>query len=108
MNFCFISPTELPHILIDRRQHHAPVLAVLECPDVHLMKSGIRVLDDFPCVNIPSNARDSNYQVKTFAYLPIFPLVKYIFNLISPHRLLVGKLWLQKLECNGVLPHLSG
>lgn len=45
-----------------RPQHHAPVLAVLECPDVHLMKSGIRVLDDFPCVNIPSNARDSNYQ----------------------------------------------
>ncbi|KAI7983738.1 DNA polymerase epsilon catalytic subunit A [Camellia lanceoleosa] len=45
-----------------RQRHHAPTIAVIECPNVHLMKSGIRALDDFPCVNIPCNARDSNYQ----------------------------------------------
>ncbi|XP_057955577.1 DNA polymerase epsilon catalytic subunit A-like [Malania oleifera] len=45
-----------------RHQHHGPAIAVIECPNVHLMKSGIRALEDFPCVNIPSNARDSHYQ----------------------------------------------
>ncbi|XP_059627348.1 DNA polymerase epsilon catalytic subunit A-like [Cornus florida] len=43
-------------------QHHGPAIAVIECPNVHLMKSGVRALNDFPCVNIPSNARDSHYQ----------------------------------------------
>lgn len=45
-----------------RHQHHGPAIAVIECPDVHLIKSGIQALDDFPCVTIPSNARDSHYQ----------------------------------------------
>ncbi|WJZ89858.1 hypothetical protein VitviT2T_009046 [Vitis vinifera] len=45
-----------------RHQHHGPEVAVIECPNVHLLKSGIRALDDLPCVNIPSNARDSHYQ----------------------------------------------
>ncbi|KAI3706102.1 hypothetical protein L1987_76358 [Smallanthus sonchifolius] len=45
-----------------RSQLHGPAIAVIECPDVDLTKSGIRALDDFPCVNIPSNARDSQYQ----------------------------------------------
>ncbi|XP_052190980.1 DNA polymerase epsilon catalytic subunit A-like isoform X2 [Diospyros lotus] len=45
-----------------RQSHHGPAIAVIECPNIHLMKLGIRVLDDFPCVNIPCNARDSNYQ----------------------------------------------
>lgn len=48
---------------IDRHQYHGPEVAVVECPSVHLLKSGIRALDDFPCVSIPSNARDSHYQV---------------------------------------------
>ncbi|RVW54423.1 DNA polymerase epsilon catalytic subunit A [Vitis vinifera] len=43
-------------------QPHGPEVAVIECPNVHLLKSGIRALDDLPCVNIPSNARDSHYQ----------------------------------------------
>ncbi|KAJ6368932.1 hypothetical protein OIU78_001326 [Salix suchowensis] len=46
-----------------RDKHHGPTLAVIECPNAHLMKSGVSVLDDFPCVSIPSNARDSQYQV---------------------------------------------
>lgn len=50
-------------MFIDRHQHHGPEVAVIECPNVHLLKSGIRALDDFPCVDIPSNARDSQYQV---------------------------------------------
>ncbi|KAK9279688.1 hypothetical protein L1049_013368 [Liquidambar formosana] len=45
-----------------RHQHHGPAIAVIECPSVHSMKSGIQALDDFPCVTIPSNARDSHYQ----------------------------------------------
>ncbi|KAI3783594.1 hypothetical protein L1987_42678 [Smallanthus sonchifolius] len=45
-----------------RSQLHGPAIAVIECPDVDSMKSSIRALDDFPCVNIPSNARDSQYQ----------------------------------------------
>ena len=30
------------------------------------MKSGLRALDDFPCVTVPSNARDCQYQVLGF------------------------------------------
>ncbi|XP_010242612.1 PREDICTED: DNA polymerase epsilon catalytic subunit A-like [Nelumbo nucifera] len=45
-----------------RQQHHGPAIAVIECPNIIAMKSGIRVLDDFPCVNIPCNVRDSHYQ----------------------------------------------
>ncbi|XP_034220092.1 DNA polymerase epsilon catalytic subunit A-like isoform X4 [Prunus dulcis] len=46
-----------------RHEHHGPTVAVIECPNFQLMKSSIGALDDFPCVSIPSNARDSNYQV---------------------------------------------
>ncbi|KAM7522501.1 hypothetical protein LguiA_012403 [Lonicera macranthoides] len=45
-----------------RHHHHGPTIAVIECPNIHAVKLGIRTLDDFPCVNIPSNARDSHYQ----------------------------------------------
>ncbi|KAL3518505.1 hypothetical protein ACH5RR_021094 [Cinchona calisaya] len=45
-----------------RDRHHGPVIAVIECPNSNLLKSSIQTLDDFPCVNIPSNARDSQYQ----------------------------------------------
>lgn len=45
-----------------RHRHHGPVIAVIECPNIQLLKSGIRSLEDFPCVTIPSNARDSQYQ----------------------------------------------
>ncbi|KAJ0887133.1 putative DNA-directed DNA polymerase [Helianthus annuus] len=44
-----------------RSQLHGPAIAVVECPNVASVKSGIRALDDFPCVNILSNARDSQY-----------------------------------------------
>ncbi|XP_077235840.1 DNA polymerase epsilon catalytic subunit A-like [Tasmannia lanceolata] len=45
-----------------RHKHRGPVIGVTECPSIHTMKSGIRVLDEFPCVHVPCNARDSNYQ----------------------------------------------
>ncbi|XP_058067456.1 DNA polymerase epsilon catalytic subunit A-like isoform X2 [Magnolia sinica] len=45
-----------------RHEHHGPAIGVIECPNIQAMKSGIHVLDDFPCVNIPCNARDSQYQ----------------------------------------------
>ncbi|KAG8371187.1 hypothetical protein BUALT_Bualt13G0060900 [Buddleja alternifolia] len=45
-----------------RNRHHGPLIAVIECPNIQLLKSGMRVLEDFPCVTIPSNARDSQYQ----------------------------------------------
>ncbi|KAK9127695.1 hypothetical protein Syun_016492 [Stephania yunnanensis] len=45
-----------------RHQHHGPAIGVIECPKSHSTKSGIHVLNDFPCVCIPCNARDSQYQ----------------------------------------------
>ncbi|KAI3684075.1 hypothetical protein L2E82_49977 [Cichorium intybus] len=52
----------LQRTISEFRYHlHGPRIAVIECPDVNLMKLGIRALDDFPCVSIPSNARDSQY-----------------------------------------------
>lgn len=50
-------------VVADRHEHHGPTIAVIECPNAQSMKSGIQALDDFPCVSIPSNARDSHYQV---------------------------------------------
>ncbi|OVA03605.1 DNA-directed DNA polymerase [Macleaya cordata] len=45
-----------------RHQQHGPAIGVIECPSPHSVRSGIRVLNDFPCVSIPCNARDSHYQ----------------------------------------------
>ncbi|KAK9126454.1 hypothetical protein Scep_015300 [Stephania cephalantha] len=45
-----------------RHQHHGPAIGVIECPKILSTKSGIHVLNDFPCVCIPCNARDSQYQ----------------------------------------------
>ncbi|GJX24094.1 DNA polymerase epsilon catalytic subunit, partial [Tanacetum coccineum] len=39
-----------------RFQCPGPAIAIIECPDVDSVKSNIRALEDFPCVNIPSNA----------------------------------------------------
>ncbi|OMO89101.1 hypothetical protein COLO4_19937 [Corchorus olitorius] len=46
-----------------RLEHQGPTVAVIECPNTQSMKSGIRALEDFPCVSIPSNARDNDYQL---------------------------------------------
>lgn len=45
-----------------RQQHPGPVICVIECPKLQALKSAVRALDDFPCVTIPCNARDNNYQ----------------------------------------------
>ncbi|KAF9613892.1 hypothetical protein IFM89_012440 [Coptis chinensis] len=42
--------------------HHGPTVGVIECPKLHSLKSEISVLNDFPCVSIPCNASDSQYQ----------------------------------------------
>lgn len=47
---------------ISEHRHHGPAVSMIECPNAHLLKSGIRVLEDFPCISIPCNARDSQYQ----------------------------------------------
>ncbi|PHT64973.1 hypothetical protein T459_29398, partial [Capsicum annuum] len=47
---------------ITEHRHHGPAIAMIECPNTHLLKSGIRALEDFPCISIPCNARDSQYQ----------------------------------------------
>lgn len=64
--FVSMSNNNLSQSFIDREKHHGPMLAVIECPNIHLMKSGIPALDNFPCVSIPSNIRDSQYQVTHF------------------------------------------
>lgn len=45
-----------------RHEHHGPTIAVIECPNIQSIKAGIRALDEFPCVSIPPNARDCQYQ----------------------------------------------
>ncbi|PKA64815.1 DNA polymerase epsilon catalytic subunit A [Apostasia shenzhenica] len=45
-----------------RHRHPGPTVAVIECPNFNAIKSAVRVLDDFPCINIPCNSRDNNYQ----------------------------------------------
>ncbi|XP_049379283.1 DNA polymerase epsilon catalytic subunit A-like isoform X1 [Solanum stenotomum] len=47
---------------VNEHRHHGPAVAMIECPNAHLLKSGIRALEDFPCISIPCNARDSQYQ----------------------------------------------
>ncbi|CAI0398250.1 unnamed protein product [Linum tenue] len=46
-----------------RDKYHGPTVAVIECPSSNLMKSAVPALDNFPCVNVPYNAHDSQYQV---------------------------------------------
>ncbi|GKB25815.1 hypothetical protein Tco_0865216 [Tanacetum coccineum] len=53
---------------INMNQLHGPVIAVVECPDVDLIKTGIRALDDFPSVSVPSNARDSQHHIVNSSY----------------------------------------
>ncbi|CAA6660705.1 unnamed protein product [Spirodela intermedia] len=57
----------LQRILIDYRavgqiSHPGPVMCVIESVDYRILKSNIHALDEFPCIKIPFNARDSNYQ----------------------------------------------
>lgn len=54
------------YAFVDRNRHPGPGIAVIECPCVHSIKSGIRALNEFPCVSMPSNANDSQYQVVQF------------------------------------------
>jgi hypothetical protein len=63
-----------------RQQHSGPVVGIIECPKLQAIKVAIRALDDLPCVTIPSNARDNNYQVwnrqRPLHFLPfVFPLI---------------------------------
>ncbi|PWA40336.1 DNA polymerase epsilon catalytic subunit [Artemisia annua] len=46
-----------------RFQLHGPAIAIIECPDVNTMKSKIQALEDFPCVNIPLKACDSQFPI---------------------------------------------
>ncbi|KAF4377334.1 hypothetical protein G4B88_005812 [Cannabis sativa] len=39
---------------INKHEHHGPIIVVIECPNAQSIKSGLRALDDFPCVSIPS------------------------------------------------------
>ncbi|XP_060169809.1 DNA polymerase epsilon catalytic subunit A-like isoform X1 [Lycium barbarum] len=47
---------------INEHRNHGPAVAMIECPNAHLLKSGVRALHDFPCISIPCNVRDSQYQ----------------------------------------------
>ncbi|GAA0141587.1 DNA metabolism protein [Lithospermum erythrorhizon] len=44
-----------------RNENRLPTIALIECPNPDLIKSGVKALDDFPCVTRPSNARESLY-----------------------------------------------
>lgn len=45
-----------------RDQHRGPTLSVIECPNTEQLNAVIPVLLDFPCIKVPCNARDSQYQ----------------------------------------------
>ncbi|XP_020527261.1 DNA polymerase epsilon catalytic subunit A [Amborella trichopoda] len=45
-----------------RHEHPRPTVGVIECPNMQTLESHLPVLDDFPCVTIPCNARDNQYQ----------------------------------------------
>ncbi|EPS63800.1 hypothetical protein M569_10982, partial [Genlisea aurea] len=45
-----------------RHQHPGPTIALIECSNIELLKSNMPALEDFPCITIPSNLRDSLYQ----------------------------------------------
>eukprot|EP01018_Ginkgo_biloba_P017404 Gb_06608 [translate_table: standard] len=45
-----------------RDQHRGPTLSVIECPHAELLNAVVPVLSNFPCVKVPCNARDSQYQ----------------------------------------------
>ena len=47
-----------------RQQHPGPVIGIIECPKLQAIRESVHALDDFPCVTIPCNARDNNYQVR--------------------------------------------
>jgi hypothetical protein len=50
-------------ILMSRYQHRGPTLAVVECPNLDIIKTSISALSEFPCIQVACNARDSHYQV---------------------------------------------
>uniref|UniRef100_A0ACD5XVC0 Uncharacterized protein n=1 Tax=Avena sativa TaxID=4498 RepID=A0ACD5XVC0_AVESA len=45
-----------------RQQYPGPVIGIIECPKLRAIRESVRAIDDFPCVTIPCNARDNNYQ----------------------------------------------
>lgn len=69
-------------MICDRHHHHGPIIGVIECPNAQAMKSRIRMLDEFPCINIPCNARDSQYQVVT-KYFVQLEVLCFIFSYAS-------------------------
>lgn len=51
-----------------RHQYSGPIIALIECPDVPYMKAGIQSLNDLPCISIPFNARDNQYQLLSWQH----------------------------------------
>ncbi|CAL9170786.1 unnamed protein product [Musa hybrid cultivar] len=49
-------------LVAHRHQHLQPAIGIIECPGFQVLKSRIRILEDFPCVTMSFNACDSNYQ----------------------------------------------
>ncbi|URE33478.1 DNA polymerase [Musa troglodytarum] len=49
-------------LVAHRHQHPQPAIGIIECPGFQVLKSRIRILEDFPCVTMSFNACDSNYQ----------------------------------------------
>lgn len=70
-NFLLLHSTSfmLTHaiILIYRSTNRGPTVAIIESPNVQLLKSVVKVLDDFPCLNILYDAHHSQYQVVCLA-----------------------------------------
>jgi hypothetical protein len=98
-----------------RQQHPGPVIGIIECPKLQALRESVRALDDFPCVTIPCNARDNNYQVRNGSLVVTFSCDFTFFALLFClhlagylSRRLVAKRQLVEQACSAVLHQPNG
>ncbi|BBN04847.1 DNA polymerase epsilon subunit 1 [Marchantia polymorpha subsp. ruderalis] len=70
-----------------RDQHPGPTVALTQCPNTEDLMAIIPLLNEFPCVQIPCNVRDSQYQA--LGWQPIA-------GRVAMHRCVASSVWLQE------------
>ncbi|CAM6102738.1 unnamed protein product [Calypogeia fissa] len=74
-------------LLVYKDQHRGPTTALVQCPTIELLNQMVPLLADFPCVPIPCNARDSQYQALGWQ-----PLAARL----ATQRCVASSIWLQE------------
>src|SRR4051812_26288238 len=85
-----------------RQQYPGPVIGIIECPKLRAIRESVRAIDDFPCVTIPCNARDNNYQVRNRSLV-----VTYSYNVSFFASLFCLHLCVQALGCQATAGRTS-